>query len=48
MLTDLSAFRVESKANIGDAGSNIEDKDNLHDFKRLHATFLLPSLLNFV
>ena len=42
--TDLTAFRVESKANIGDAGSRIEDEEELHDLKRLDAKFVNPRL----
>ena len=47
MATDLAAFRVESKANIGDAGSRIEDVEDLHDIERLNATFVTPRLPDF-
>ena len=41
---DLTAFRVESKANIGDDSSRIENDDELHDLKRLDAKFVDPRL----
>ena len=48
MSTDLTAFLVGSEANIWDAGSRIEDDEDLHDIKRLTATFVPPSLREFV
>ena len=47
MATDFIACRVESKANIGDAGSRIEDGEDLHDLKRLNARFVTPRLPDF-
>ena len=47
MAADLTAFRVESKANIGDAGSRIEEVEDLHDIKRLNAAFVTPRLPDF-
>ena len=47
MATDLTAFRVESKANIGEAGSRSEEVEDLHDIKRLNATFVTPRLPDF-
>ena len=46
--TDLTAFRVESKANIGDAGSRIADEGELHDLNYLHAKFVDPRLPSFL
>ena len=46
--TDLTAFRVESKANIGDAGSRIAEEDELHDLRHLGARFVEPRLLDFL
>ena len=48
MVTDVTAFRVESKAKIGDAGSRFEEDANLHDLKRLRAKFVSPRLLDFL
>ena len=47
MATGLIAFRVESKANIGDAESRIEEVEELQEFKRLNATFVIPRLPDF-
>ena len=46
--TDFTAFRVESKANIGDAPSRLSEEEELHDLKYLGATFVKPSLLLFL
>ena len=35
--TDLIAFRIESKANIGDAPSRVSEEEELHDLKYLGA-----------
>ena len=48
MSTNLTASRVVSKANIGDAGSRVESDENLHDLMRLNASFVPPNLPNFV
>ena len=48
MVADVIAFRVESKANIGDAGSRFEDDAGLHDRKRLRAKFVSPRLPDFL
>ena len=37
-----------SKANIGDAGSRIEDEEELHDLKRLDPKFVSPRLHFFL
>ena len=46
--TDLIAFRLESKANIGDAPSRLNDEDELHDLKHLGANFVNPRLPPFL
>ena len=46
--TDLTAFRIESKANIGDAPSRLSDEEELHDLKYLGATFVKPRLPPFL
>ena len=48
LATTLAAYRVESKATIGDAGSRIESDEDLYDLKRLNATFVSPGLSSFV
>ena len=48
LATDITAFRVESKANIGDAGSRIEDEKELRNLKRLGAKFVNPRLPPFL
>ena len=48
LTTGLTAFRVESKANIGDAGSRIVDEGELHDLKYLEAGFVEPRLPTFL
>ena len=47
MSTDLIEFPVESNANIGGAGSRIEDVEDLEDLKRLNAWFVTPRLPDF-
>lgn len=44
---DVTAFRVESNANIGDAGARIAEEDELHNFNYLHAKFVDPDYLCF-
>ena len=39
---------VERKANIAGAHSRVESDEDLHDLMRLNATFVPPSLPNFV
>ena len=46
--TDLTAFRIESKANIGDAPSRLNDEEELHDLKHLGANFVNPRLPPFL
>ena len=46
--TDLTAFRVESKASIGDAPSRLSDEEEPHDLKYLGATFVKPRLPPFL
>ena len=48
LATDLTAFRIESKANIGDAPCRVDDEEELHDLKRLGAEFVNPSLPPFL
>ena len=48
LATDLIAFRIESKANIGDAPSRLEDEEELHDLKHLGAEFVNPRLPPFL
>ena len=47
LATDITAFRVESKANIGDAGSRVDEED-LHGLKPLDAKFVSPRLPAFL
>ena len=46
--TDFTAFRIESKANIGDAPSRLNDVEELHDLKHLGAEFANPRLPPFL
>ena len=48
MATTLTAFRVESKNNLGDTGSRVESDEDLHDLMRLNAPFVSPSHPSFV
>ena len=48
LATDLIAVRLESKANIGDAPSRLEDEEELHDLKHLGAEFVNPRLPPFL
>ena len=46
--TDLTAFRFESKADIGDAPSRLTDEEELQDLTYLGATFVKPRLTHFL
>ena len=46
--TDFTAFRIEDKATIGDAGSRIKDEEELRDLKRMDAKFVSPRLQSFL
>ena len=48
LATDLTAFRVESNANIGDAPSRLDDEEELHDLKHLGANFVNPRVQLFL